>query len=654
MGGKLHIHKSLSLKAIEITDGFWKERIELVRNVTIPHIWDALNDRIPGIPKSGAVNNFCVASGLKEGDFYGLVSQDSDLFKWLEAASYCLMTMPDRKLEETIDNIIDIIGKAQQEDGYLNTYYIIKDINKRWSNLREGCELYCAGHLIEAAVAYFRCTGKTKFLNIACKYADHIGEIFGREDGKKRGYCGHAEIELALVRLYHATQKEKYLELSKYFVDERGRKPYYFEIEKRLMNNEKDILKNLVYMLEEKDFKHSQSHIPVRQQQDAEGHCVKAMYLYSAMAEIAMEYGDEELVSVLKRLWESVTERRMYITGGIGSSGYGEMFTFDYDLPNDAAYAETCASIGLVFWAYRMLLMERDAKYADTMEIALYNGVLSGLSLEGTKFFYTNPLEIWPEACDNRKDREHIATQRQSWFECPCCPPNISRLIASLGQYIYTYSDHEIYIHLYISGHADFNISVGKVRIIQKTDYPWDGRICISIDTQQKEEFVLACRIPGWCSRFNVMVNGEKVDADNIMENGYIKIKRVWSGNDRVELNMQMEVKRIHANPRVRYNGGKTALMRGPIVYCIEEVDNGCFLSSISINRDGAIKARYEKDLLGGVVTLEAEGTRSFNGDNELYSSSALSSQPIWIKAVPYYSWCNRKPGEMIVWINER
>ena len=552
-------------------DGFWGKRVEQVREVIIPYQWQALNDKVSGAPPSHAMENFRIAAGLAKGEFYGFVFQDSDVYKWLEALSYCLMNQPDPELERLADEVIEVIAKAQQPDGYLNTYFTIKEPQNRWKNLRDSHELYCAGHLFEAAVAHHQATGKHTLLDVARRFADHIAMVFGPEPGKKRGYPGHPEIELALVKLYRLTGETHYLALAKFFIDERGQKPLYFEIEAKERGEEKPQLPFWTPA-------YCQSHLPVREQTEAVGHAVRAMYLYSAMADLALETRDETLVKTCQKLWDSVTKRRMYITGGIGSSAEGEAFTFDYDLPSDRAYAETCASIGLVFWAHRMLRLNADRKYADVMERALYNGVLSGISLDGTKYFYTNPLEVWPKACQNRYDMRHILIERQPWFDCACCPPNIARLLASIPQYVYSCEKDVLYVHLFAAGEAVLELPSGQVTLIQETEYPWEGEVIIRIHTQEPIQFTLAIRIPGWCRDPALQVNGDEVDLASLLDKGYAKIKRTWRDGEKIQLSLPMPVERIRTHPEVRATAGKVALMRGPIVYCLEEADNDLIL----------------------------------------------------------------------------
>lgn len=641
--------KSVPLKQVTIEDNFWSKRIELIREVVIPYQQKILHDQIPGIEPSHAIENFRIAAGESDGEFYGMVFQDSDVAKWLEAVAYALSTKPDPELEQAADDVIDIIAKAQQPDGYLNTYFTVAKPDQRWTNLAEDHELYCAGHMIEAAVAYYQATGKRKLLDVMCRYADYIDTVFGTEPGKKRGYPGHEEIELALIKLYRVTGEQKYLKLAKYFVDERGQEPNYFEQEYE-QNKDKTHFKHPT----DWDHSYNQSHQPVREQTTAEGHAVRAVYLYSAMADLALETGDDTLKAACETLWDNVVHKQMYVTAGIGSQAFQEGFSTDYDLPNDRAYTETCASIGLAFWAQRMLKLDPNRSYADILERALYNGILSGMSLDGKKFFYVNPLEVWPEACDVRHDKRHVKTARQDWFACACCPPNLARIIASLGEYIYTHNDQEVYVHLYMSGKAVVDVGQANLELTQTTNYPWDGEVNLSLSLKENQKITLALRMPAWCESPELTVNGAKVDLKSITENGYAKLTRVWSDGDRIQLQLPLTVKRIYPNPKVRMNAGKVALQRGPLVYCLEEVDNGPVLTDITLPKDEPLNAVFEPQLLGGVTAVTGDGYRSDIQEwQELYRTTDVGKQPVRIKAVPYFTWNNRGVGEMLVWIRE-
>ena len=642
--------KPISLTAVNLKDKLWKNRFRLVKDEVIPYQWAALNDRIPGVPPSHAIENFRIAAGESEGEFFGRIFQDSDVAKWLEAVSYVLATEPNSKLEQIADDVIDLIAKAQQEDGYLNTYFTAAEPDKRWANLRDWHELYCAGHMMEAAVAYFEATGKRKLLEVMCRFADYIADIFGPEPEKMQGYPGHPEIELALVRLYHATGQERYLQLSKYFVDQRGQQPHWYELEAAKREDSRQYLRDLGPA-------YSQAHLPIRQQETAEGHAVRALYLFSGVTDVAVETDDHALLEVCRKLWENVTQHRMYITGAVGSDHYGERFSFDYDLPNDRAYTETCASIALVFWAHRMLHTELDAKYADIMERALYNGVLSGISLDGKSFFYVNPLEVWPEACAVRDDLRHVKTVRQGWFSCACCPPNVARLVASIGQYIYSQASDAAYVHLYVTSEGELELDGAKVKLIQETDYPWQEIVDLTVQPDKVSEFTLALRIPGWCQGALVSVNGESIDLAPLTQKGYAYIRRRWQPGDRIQLTLPMPIQRIRATPQVRENAGRVALQRGPIVYCLEEVDNGPNLSDIILPWEAKLTCVWKPELLSGVMTVQGKALRvdGAEWENCLYhaASAPLKTEEIDLTAIPYSTWCNREPGEMLVWIRE-
>ncbi|MGH7450817.1 MAG: glycoside hydrolase family 127 protein, partial [bacterium] len=514
---KIQMLSPLPLRQVQINDGFWAPKLKTNREVTIPAIHQRCQEtgRIdawkldwkPGMPNEPHV-------------FW-----DSDVAKWMEAAAYSLTTHPEPQLETQLDGVVDMIAKAQQSDGYLNTHFTVVRPEMRFANLRDWHELYCAGHLIEAAVAYFHATGKKKFLDVVCRYADHIDSVFGTQPGQKRGYDGHEEIELALVKLYHATGERRYLQLAKYFVDERGQQPHYFDVEAKARGEDP-----ASYWA--KTHEYTQSHIPVREQTVPGGHAVRGMYLYSAMADLAAEFNDHELLKACRSIWRHLVAKRVYITGGIGSSRANEGYTTDYDLPNETAYAETCAAIGLILCTHRLLQIEPDGVYADVMERALYNGALSGVSLRGDRFFYENPLE-------SRGNRH-----RWEWHECSCCPPNIARLLASLGQYIYSRRKNGLYVHLYIGGSVTFDVGKEKVRLSQQTDYPWDDKIHLQIDAGAPIAFTLALRIPGWCRAPEISINGENVLIASVLQKGYAKLSRSWQSGDKIELDLPMPVER--------------------------------------------------------------------------------------------------------------
>jgi len=644
-------NSQIPIKKVTVNDNFWNKLMEITRKKVIPYQWKALNDQIPDAPPSYCIRNFKIAAGLEKGEYGGKVFQDSDVAKWIEAVSYTLMWRPDSELESLADNVIDLIAKVQLPDGYLNTYYIINGIEDRWTNVMRNHELYCAGHMLEAAIAYYNATGKDKLLNVMIRYVDHICDVFGPEEGKLHAYPGHPEIELALMKLYSITGNKKHLNLAKYFIDERGKYPLYFEQELK-KRNEKFHLADTPFK-----FQYYQAGKPLREQNAAEGHAVRAVYLYSGMVDVARETQDEELFNVCKRIWSNLVNRRMYITGSIGSSRCGEAFSFDYDLPNDMIYGETCAAVGLIFFAYRMLLTEIKSEYADVMERVLYNGSISGMSLDGTRFFYVNPLEVHPFACENNYQLMHVKPERQKWFGTACCPPNLARLIASLPGYIYTKRDNSIFMHLYVGGKVEFDISSSKAVLDVHTNYPWDGKVRIEVEKGAGEPFDIALRIPWWCRNYTVKLNSKTINV-GVENNGYVYINKNWIEGDVLELNLDMPVELVYANPNVRENIGKVAVMRGPVVYCLEEADNGKDLHRIAISDQSDFKYRYEPDLLGGVVTLTCDGfeisVESWNEECLYMMNAKKEYKERTLKWIPYYTWANRGVGEMRVWIHER
>ncbi|MEN6479889.1 MAG: beta-L-arabinofuranosidase domain-containing protein [Anaerolineales bacterium] len=632
------------LDQVDLQGGFWAPRIEVNRRVTIPLEYQRCTE-------TGRFE--ALKLQWKPGDPNPPhIFWDSDVAKWIEAAAYSLAKVPDPELEALVDDAVELLAAAQQPDGYLNSHFTVVEPQNRWTNLRDCHELYCAGHLIEAAVAYYRATGKDRFLQVMRRYADYIDTVFGPRPGQKRGYPGHEEIELALVKLYQVTGEPRYLALSKFFIDERGTQPHYFTQE--ALARGEDPIKDY----HAGGYDYCQAHLPVREQKTAEGHAVRAMYLYSGMADVAREAGDLSLYEACQTLWRNVTERRMYVTGGIGSLAWGERFTVDYDLPNEVAYTETCAAIGLVFWAQRMLQLEPRGAYADVMERALYNGTISGVSLAGDRFFYSNPLEMDWEHQQYRPDlRYHtdLTPQRKEWYDCSCCPMNIARLIASLGQYVYATAPDAVYVHLYVQGKAHIAVGGHSVTLSQETAYPWKGDVSLVVDCDQPAEWTLALRWPGWCREMTITVNDRPIAPEPLCQDGYVLLKRTWQSGDRVRLSLAMPVERVRAHPLSRDTIGKVALQRGPVVYCFEQVDNGRALFDLSLPRDARLDLGWDADLAGGVVTITGEGLRASTAawDDTLYSPDIDVAEPVRLVAVPYFAWANRTPGEMAVWIRE-
>ncbi|WP_206678106.1 beta-L-arabinofuranosidase domain-containing protein [Martelella limonii] len=554
---------------------------------------------------------------------------DSDFGKSIETAAYALNRTRDAELEARIDEVVDAYGRLQAEDGYLNSFFLRIEPGTRWANLRDQHELYNAGHLIEGAVAYYQATGKRKLLDIMCRYADLIDRTFGPKADQKHGYPGHPELELALVRLGRATGEQRYLDLAKYFVDQRGQQPHYYDAEAVARGGSPDDFHF-------GNYEYCQAHKPVREQREVVGHAVRAAYLYAGMADVATEFSDDSLDPALEALWSHLTDRNLYVTGGFGPSKENEGLTFDYDLPNATAYAETCAAVALVFWASRMLGRAPDARFTDVMERALYNGALAGLSADGTQFFYDNPLESYG------------AHHRWRWHRCPCCPPNISRLVASIGTYFYGVAEDELALHLYCENAAEIEVAGVRTRVEQKTAYPKDGRITVTLTPETPVEFTLSLRVPGWAKGFSLAVNGEASDATP--EKGYLRLQRRWQAGDRVELNLQMEPEMLYAHHAVATDQGRVALLRGPLVYCVEETDNKAPLNAYVV-KDGARMRLDQAEGLGDAVSLAIEAIVENQPTDALYATTPPERGAASLKAVPYYLWDNRAPGAMLVWL---
>ncbi|WP_099205740.1 glycoside hydrolase family 127 protein [Scatolibacter rhodanostii] len=635
------------LKKFTVTDPFFGRYESLVNNVVIPYQEKALKDEIPGAEKSHAVENFRLAAevietGKNSAEFYGMVFQDSDLAKWLEATAYSIQMSPNEALEKSCDEIIDLIGRAQHKDGYLNTYFTAKDPARRWTNLAEAHELYCAGHMMEAAVAYAECTGKTKLLDIMCGMADHIYERFIVQ--KTPGYPGHPEIELALMRMYRCTGNEKYLELAKHFVDVRGVDADYFLEEQKVKGW-------TVWNNNCADREYTQNHVPVREQTEAVGHSVRAVYLYTGMADVAATTQDESLKLACQRLWKNIVERRMYVTGSIGSSYEGEAFTKDFHLPNDTAYAETCASIGLIFFARKMIDLEKKSEYADIMERALYNGVLAGMQLDGKRFFYVNPLEVLPGISGKAITHRHTLPERPKWFACACCPPNVARLLPSIGSYAWSEEGSTVYSHLFIGGMLDLTDTLqGKIKV--ETNYPYDGKVVYRFEpTQDKMDLTLAIRMPFWSADTSILLNGEEAKFE--IRDGYAYLNKAFMAEDEIAVHFDMSVKKVYARNNVSADSGKTAFLRGPLVYCAEGTDNDGDVLGLRVKKESAVTiGEYQADCLEGIVPIEVEGYRMKDQDN-LYSFERPQAEACSIHLIPYYAWGNRGLNSMRVWMPE-
>ncbi len=639
----------MSYLRASVDGGFWGRYRELIREKTIPYQWMALNDEIPGAPRSHSLENFRIAAGRSSGQYEGMVFQDSDLYKWLEAAGHFLQDPGpgNERVRAWAEQAVDLIAAAQQPDGYINTYFTVKDPAHRWKNLREAHELYCAGHLIEAGVAVAR-GGGARILEVVRKFADHIDSRFGTGSGKIRGYCGHEEVELALVKLYRLTGEKRYLGLARYFIEERGRTPNYFEQESKSPD--------FVPIFGLHDLDYLQARVPPRELTEAGGHAVRAMYLSTAMADIALETHDAELGLACDRLWESATSRRMYVTGGIGSSARNESFGADFDLPSDTAYAETCAAIGLFLFSNRMASLRHDARYADVMERALFNGVISGLGLDGQSYFYVNPLSAHPQFIDKNPSRQFVKYRRQPWYGCACCPPNIARILASLGEYVYHLGDGVLYADLFHDGSVTVAAAEGQAAFRQRTNYPWSEEVVFEFTADGPVQLDLAVRVPSWCRKPSMKLNGARVDLSRVTEKGYAHLPRQWRRGDRLELLLPMPAERVRADPRVEAVFGKVAVQRGPLVYCLEEVDNGPFLHSVALPSGAAFQPTRRDGLPQDVVALQTRG-RAWNGLNPpagLYTRDGRppATAPRELVFIPYYAWANRQQGEMTVWVH--
>jgi uncharacterized protein len=607
------------LDAVDLADDFWEPRWRINREVTLPSQYRHLED-------TGRLDNFRRASGKIGGGYQGIYFNDSDVYKWLEAAAWTLAEGSDSELERMVDAAITEIEDAQRPDGYLNTYFTFERAAQRWTDF-DLHEMYCAGHLFQAAVAHFRATGSERLLAVATRFADHICDTFGPEDGKRQAVDGHEEVEMALVELFRVTGEKRYLEGAQYFIDARGHgllgRPYG-----------------------QHEPSYSQDHEPLRDQSEVVGHAVRALYLYSGAADVYAETGERALLQALRRLWENMTTRRMYVSGGLGSRYEGEAFGKDFELPNERAYTETCAAIASVMWNWRMLALEGEARYSDLIEHTLYNAVLPGLSLDGQHYFYQNPLA---------DDGSH---RRQPWFGCACCPPNVARLLASLPGYLYSTSEDAVWVHLYAEGAATVELD-GKrtIRLHQRTRYPWDGSVETTVEAEG--EFTIMLRIPAWCEEgVAVEVNGEPVEAE-LSPGSYANLHRTWRPGDTINLDLPMPVRRVESHPYVAENAGSVALMRGPLLYCAEQVDYpGVELRDIVLEgREPAIS--LEPDLLGGVTVLQAEARLAApdNGwEDRLYRTlhpreRDTQTYPTRVTLVPYYAWANREPGAMRVWL---
>ncbi|MCG6928263.1 MAG: glycoside hydrolase family 127 protein [Acidobacteria bacterium] len=624
--------------AVTVADGFWSPRLETNRTVTVRYDFQKCE-------RTGRVSNFSKAGGLETGDFEGLFGfNDSDVYKVVEGASYALSLQPDAELEHYVDDLAVKIAAAQEDDGYLYTAGTIGALAEdpiccvsrpRWADLKSGHELYNLGHFYEAAVAHFQATGKRTLLDVALRSADLLTTVFG--PGRNMGVPGHQEVEIGLVKLYRATGERKYLDLARFFLDQRGN-PAGHELYGA----------------------YNQDHEPVIEQTEAVGHAVRAAYMYSGMADVGALAGDQAYVDALGRLWDNVVGRKLYLTGGIGARHEGEAFGDDYELPNRTAYAETCAAIANAMWNHRLFLLHGDARYLDVLERVIYNGVLSGVSLDGEHFFYPNPL-----ASDGRYAFNQGATGRKGWFDCSCCPTNLVRFLPSIAGYVYAQRERDLFVNLFVAGSAEMDLEGRPVRVRQETRYPWDGRVAITLEPERAEELTLHVRIPGWARGRPVpsdlyryvddheepivlAVNGEPHEVELVK--GFAAIRRTWEKGDTVELTLPMRVRRVVSHDKVQANAGRVALERGPVVYCAEGVDNGGKVFNLVLPDDAPLEAQARDGLLGGVTVIEGRALGLSPAED---GRSVVTKERDFV-AVPYYAWAHRGEGEMAVWLPRR
>ncbi len=625
--------QTLPLGALRFKPGFWTGVQATNRRVSLKHGYQMLE-------KAGNLHNFRLAAGLVQGSYLGWHFVDSDVYKWLEAVAWELAHGPDKELQDMADEAIRLIMAAQRRDGYLNCYVQVVKPDARWADLDHGHELYCAGHLFQAGAAFFRATGDRRLLDVSCRFADLICSVFG--PGRRAGACGHPEIEMALVELYRTTGEKRYLDMARFFIDQRGQK------------------KMVGYTSYGPEY--HQDHVPVRQADAAEGHAVRQLYLTAGVTDLYLETGEQALWDAMLRLWQDIVGSKVYITGGVGSRYDGESFGDPYELPPDQCYCETCASIANVQWNWRMLLATGDSKYADLIERSLYNGILSSPALDGKHFFYVNPLMVrggkYTRLSSNPPEGEEF-TGRPAWHSVACCPPNVMRTLASLEHYFASSSAAGVQVHQYAPMELDLQIPSGKrISLSVETDYPWQGDIQLTVKATSGAAWQLGLRYPEWCQTVMLAVNGEKVEQP-VKQKGYLVQEREWQVGDTVELNLAVEPVLMESNPRVDATRGCLAIQRGPVVYCLEGKDQEASenLLDVQIDTSQPLQTRWRDDLLGGIMTVEAAG---YLADPEpwqgvLYQPSgkapAATRRPVRLTAIPYYAWGNRGIGSMRVWI---
>ncbi len=615
--------KPVSFEHVRFIDGFWAQRLAVIREATVPHNFDLCEStgRLANIARAAEIVQATHGNPPTDpppGGYQGYFFNDSDVYKAIEAAAYQLALAPDADLQRRVDAVVNDIARMQLPDGYVNSYYVLTGLDKRWTNEAVMHETYCMGHLIEAGVAHHHATGSRTLLDVAIRAADHMADRFG--PGKRHVVPGHQEAELALIRLWRVTHDDRHLDLARFFIDERGierpdRKPYG---------------------------EYCQDHAPVRDHADALGHAVRAGYLYASVADLCAAGREPDLLAALDRVWEDITQRKMYITGGIGNSAHNEGFTRAYDLPNETAYAETCAAISLALWSHRMAMLHGDASYLDVFERALYNGALSGLSLDGRGFFYENPLA-------SRGERT-----RRDWYACACCPPNIARFFSSLGGCAYAAAPGVAVVNFYAASTARIDLGGRGVALEQGTDYPWSGRVRIGVSPERSNDrFEIWLRIPAWCANPKLTINNEPADLN--LDRGYARLARAWRPGDLIDLDLPLETRRVRSSPFVSGNVGRVALQRGPIVYCVEQADHPAGVRRLILPPSSELRAQRSSHPVEGAVTLHGRALlprESGHDDDALYTIDPGYDE-VDFTAIPYFAWANRQPGEMAVWLAE-
>lgn len=601
--------RPVPIRAVKLRDGFWQPRLSALQDITLPTQYDLME-------QTGRIDNFRRVAGKVGGAFRGLYFNDSDVYKWLEAAAWSLAVQPNDTVTALMDRVIAEIEAAQDADGYLNTYFSLERKAQRWTNLRDMHELYCAGHLFQAAIAHHRVTGDERLLKVARRFADHIAQVFGW--GKKEAADGHPEIEMALVELYRETGERRYLELAQFFVDVRGHKriggsPYH------------------------------QDHKPLRELDEVTGHAVRALYLNAGAADLYAEIGDTALMNALQRMWHNLTEKRMYVTGGCGARHEGEAFGRDYELPNERAYAETCAAIANILWQWRMFLLTGEARFVDVLERALFNGALAGIGLDGKSYFYVNPLA----------DRGYH--RRQPYFECACCPPNIARLLPMVPSFLYAVTDDGIFVTLYAASEATVSVNGVAVHLRQQTNYPWDGEVTLQIEPSRPITFTLHLRVPVWCPKATVTVN--RAERREVQGGTFVQLQRPWQPGDTVGVTLPMNAEWLLCHPFVEPNAGRIALQRGPFVYCLEQADN----PDADVWFIAACEERPLEPVpmsIGGlpIIALQGDGVAVEPSiwAGHLYQPLRAVRQhtkSVRFTAIPYFAWAHRSAGPMTVWV---